>query len=189
MEQKKVAIIGAGVSGLAACKFTLSKGLIPMVFEARGDIGGVWTETLETTALQTPKEMFQFSDFPWPKSVTEEFPRYDQVLDYLRSYAQHFGLLNHIRFNSRIVGIDYEGCSDEEMKGWTLWGGSGEAFDERRKWRLNVVDARTNIPLQVSLSSPFLSKFPTQHLHILFVPLFFLLKRNYLLISLIFRFF
>ncbi|KAL0537097.1 hypothetical protein IC582_026067 [Cucumis melo] len=147
MEQKKVAIIGAGVSGLAACKFTLSKGLIPMVLEARCDIGGVWTETLETTALQTPKEMFQFSDFPWPKSVTEEFPRYNQVLDYLRSYVQHFGLLNHIRFNSRVVSIDYEGCSDEEMKGWTQWGGSGEAFDERRKWRLNIVDARTSIPL------------------------------------------
>ncbi|XP_038900443.1 probable flavin-containing monooxygenase 1 isoform X1 [Benincasa hispida] len=147
MEPKKVGIIGAGISGLAACKFTLSKGLIPIVFEAKGDIGGVWTETLETTALQTPREMFQFSDFPWPKSVTEEFPRYNQVLDYLRSYAEHFGLLKHIRFNSRVLSIDYEGCSDEEMEGWTLWGGSGKAFAEGRKWRLNVVD-ETNGALQ-----------------------------------------
>ncbi|KGN46711.1 probable flavin-containing monooxygenase 1 [Cucumis sativus] len=148
MEPKKVGIIGAGISGLAACKFVLSKGFIPIVLEARGDIGGVWTETLQTTALQTPKEMFQFSDFPWPKSVTEELPRYDQVLDYINSYAQHFGLLKHIRFNTRVVSIQYEGCSDEEIGGWNLWGGSGDAFAEGRKWRLNVVDARTDVPVE-----------------------------------------
>ncbi|CAK9315404.1 unnamed protein product [Citrullus colocynthis] len=148
MESKKVGIIGAGISGLAACKFILSKGLIPIVLEARDDIGGVWTETLQTTTLQTTREMFQFSDFPWPKSVTEDFPRYNQVLDYLRSYADHFELLKHIRFNSKVFSIDYEGCSDEEIEGCNLWGGSGHAFAERRKWRLNVVDAQTNIPVE-----------------------------------------
>ncbi|XP_038901456.1 probable flavin-containing monooxygenase 1 [Benincasa hispida] len=148
MESKKVAIIGAGISGLAACKFTLSKGFTPIVFEARGDIGGVWTETLQTTALQTRKDMFQFSDYPWPKSVTEAFPRYNQVLDYLRSYAEHFGLLKHIRLNSRVLSIDCEGCSDEEIEGWSFWGGSGDAFAEGRKWRLNIVDARTNVPVE-----------------------------------------
>ena len=152
MEPKKVAIIGAGVSGLVACKFTLSKGFIPIVFEARGDIGGVWTETLQTTALQTPKKLYEFSDFPWPKSVTEDFPKYDKVLDYIKSYADHFGLLKHIRFNTKVLSIDCEGCSNEELEGWTLWGGTGEAFSERRKWRINVVDARTNVPLEVSLS-------------------------------------
>ena len=47
--------------------------------------------------------------------------------------------------------MDYKGCSDEEIEGWTLWGGAGDAFAERRKWRLNVVDARTNVPLEVRL--------------------------------------
>lgn len=49
MEPKKVVIIGGGISGLAACKFILSKGLIPIVVEARGAIGGVWSETLKST--------------------------------------------------------------------------------------------------------------------------------------------
>ncbi|XP_038900871.1 probable flavin-containing monooxygenase 1 [Benincasa hispida] len=148
MEPKKVAIIGAGISGLAACKFILSKGLIPIVLDARGTIGGVWNETLKSTVTQTPKHMFQFSDFPWPKSVTEDFPRCNQVLDYLKSYAEHFGLFEYIRLNTKVLSIDYEGFSDEEIEAWTHWGGSGNAFSERSKWKLNVVDARTNVPLQ-----------------------------------------
>ncbi|KAL0536976.1 hypothetical protein IC582_025939 [Cucumis melo] len=148
MEQKKVAIIGAGISGLAACKFILSKGMIPIVLDARGAIGGVWNETLKSTLLQTPKNMFRFSDFPWPKSVTTEFPTYSQVLDYIKSYAEHFGLLKYIRLNSKVVNIEYEGFSDEEIDGWTHWGHSGNSFAKGSKWKLNVVDARTNTPLQ-----------------------------------------
>ena len=151
MEQKKVAIIGAGISGLAACKFIISKGMVPIVLDARGVIGGVWNETLKSTVLQTPTHMFRFSDFPWSKSVTAEFPMHNQVLDYIKSYAEHFGLLKYIRLNSKVVSIEYEGFSDEEIEGWTHWGHSGNAFAKGSKWRLNVVDAQTNAPLQVSL--------------------------------------
>lgn len=45
----------------------------------------------------TSKEMSCFSDFPYP----EDFPSYlphSLVLEYFRMYAQHFDLLQHIRF-------------------------------------------------------------------------------------------
>ncbi|GMP39627.1 hypothetical protein CsSME_00010385 [Camellia sinensis var. sinensis] len=151
--EKRVGIIGAGISGLVACKFTLSKGYHPVVFEAKTTIGGVWTKTVETTKLQTPKHFYQFSDFPWPNSVTEVFPTQPQVFDYLQSYAGHFGLLEHIRFGCKVIGIDYEAMAAEaEMEGWGVWGGTGEAFGSG-KWSVTVQDTHSSSTEVYLLSS------------------------------------
>ncbi|KAH7852645.1 hypothetical protein Vadar_027365 [Vaccinium darrowii] len=142
--ERKMAIIGAGISGLLACKYALSKGYRPIVFEAQSGIGGVWTKTIEITKLQTPKPAFQFSDFPWPDSVTELFPDQNQVLEYLESYARHFDLLHHIRFNTKAVSIDYEGATSEVQQAWALWGGTGEPFDFKGgKWNITIQDTKS----------------------------------------------
>ena len=137
---RKIAIIGAGISGLLACKYTLSKGFHPIVFEAKSNIGGVWTKTIETTRLQTPKVLYQFSDFPWPTSVTEDVPNQHQVFDYIQSYAHHFDLLRHIKFNTKVVSVEYEGLSEEEMQSWTMWSGTDAFLSSKGKWKLMVED-------------------------------------------------
>ncbi|XP_047954123.1 probable flavin-containing monooxygenase 1 [Salvia hispanica] len=140
MAAKKVAIIGAGISGILACKHALEKGFDPVVFEARSCVGGVWCSTIDSTRLQTPKEYFKFSDFAWPDSVAEAFPDHSQVLDYVRSYAVRFEVVPRIRFGSKVTALDYCLSSDGDDGGgdWRLWGGSGEAFSCKGKWKVVV---------------------------------------------------
>nr|BCL56286.2 flavin-containing monooxygenase [Persicaria tinctoria] len=141
--ERKVGIIGAGISGLLACKHALSKGFHPVVLEAQPDIGGVWANALETTRLQTPKDFYQFSDFPWPSSVQDMHPTGEQVMEYIRSYADHFGLLKHVRFNTKVLSISFEGTSDQEMEAWSHWNGTGEGFANKGKWTLLLQDVPT----------------------------------------------
>nr|KYP43704.1 putative flavin-containing monooxygenase 1 [Cajanus cajan] len=104
----KIAIIGAGVSGIAATKQLSHHN--PIVFEATNSIGGVWRHcSYNSTKLQSHRRDYEFSDFPWPERDNPEFPTHMEILDYLYSYAEHFDVLKHIRFNSKVVEIRYVG--------------------------------------------------------------------------------
>ncbi|NXG46271.1 FMO4 monooxygenase, partial [Psilopogon haemacephalus] len=111
---RRVAVIGAGVGGLASIKCCLDEGLEPICFERSEDIGGVWHYTdsmvsrrvsvYQSVITNTSKEMSCFSDFPYP----EDFPNYlhhSLVLEYLRMYAQHFDLLRHIHFKTTVLSV------------------------------------------------------------------------------------
>ncbi|XP_040466291.1 dimethylaniline monooxygenase [N-oxide-forming] 1-like isoform X1 [Falco naumanni] len=110
----RVAVVGAGVSGLTATKCCLDEGLEPTCFEQSQDIGGVWryTEYIEagrpslypSVISNTSKEMSAFSDFPYPEDFSVFLPN-AQLLDYLRRYAEHFSLRGHIKFGTTVVSI------------------------------------------------------------------------------------
>ncbi|XP_005398381.1 PREDICTED: dimethylaniline monooxygenase [N-oxide-forming] 5-like [Chinchilla lanigera] len=114
MKAKKIAVIGAGVSGLGAIKCCLEEGLEPVCFEQRNDIGGLWRyeETPESGCASiykslfcnTSKEMTAFSDYPFP----DHYPNYlhnSKIMEYLRMYARHFGLMKHIQFLSKVCTV------------------------------------------------------------------------------------
>ncbi|CAK9329684.1 unnamed protein product [Citrullus colocynthis] len=149
MAEKKqaVAIIGAGISGLIACKFVAQKGFHPVVYEAEDGIGGVWARTINSTKLQNHKSTYEFCDFPWPSSVETDYPSHKQVLDYLHSYALHFDLLRFINFNSRVLGIDYDvDAIGEDTASYSshLWGGTGLPFAKEPRWILEVQNTKNN---------------------------------------------
>ncbi|NXE37520.1 FMO1 monooxygenase, partial [Ptilorrhoa leucosticta] len=110
----RVAVVGAGVSGLTATKCCLDEGLEPTCFEQSQDIGGVWryTEHIEagrpslypSVISNTSKEMSAFSDFPFPEDFPVFLPN-AQLLDYLRRYAEHFSLREHIKLGTTVVSI------------------------------------------------------------------------------------
>ncbi|XP_047322442.1 probable flavin-containing monooxygenase 1 [Impatiens glandulifera] len=138
-EGREVGIIGAGISGLLACKYVLSKGYHPVVFEAESSIGGVWLKTFETTKIQTAKSLYQFSDFPWPPPdlPTEQYPTQDQVLHYIQSYAHHFDLESHIRFNTKVVTLTYNQQQQEEQT--PSWSHPSSSSKGKGKWNLTLL--------------------------------------------------
>ena len=110
---------------------------------------------MESTKLQNTKPTYQFIDFPWPSSVKEHNPSHNQVLDYLNSYAEHFSLIPYIRFNSKVIDIDYVGGeSSEEMKSWELWGGNGRPFCSKGTWHIAVQHTK-NLSIEVCIYSLF----------------------------------
>ncbi|XP_077441050.1 flavin-containing monooxygenase 5-like isoform X2 [Vanacampus margaritifer] len=109
-----VAVIGAGPSGLASIKSCLDEGLEPTCFESGPDIGGLWrfkeepepgrANIYQSVIINTSKEMMAFSDFPPPAHFPNNM-HHSEVLLYLRLYARSFGLLQHIRFQTTVVGV------------------------------------------------------------------------------------
>lgn len=80
---KRIAIIGAGASGMTSVKACLEQGLDPVVFEKTNYTGGLWryqekqdengiASIMKSTIINSSKEMSAFSDFPPPA----EFPNF-----------------------------------------------------------------------------------------------------------------
>lgn len=104
----QVAILGAGASGLTAAKKLLDAGIGCEIFERNAEVGGTWlygtpgSPVYRSTHLISSKRRTEFRDFPMPA----EWPPYighEQALEYLRRYADHFGLRPRIRFATEVT--------------------------------------------------------------------------------------
>src|SRR5258708_32563282 len=93
-----VVIVGAGLSGLLACKYMKAAGLSCVVLEASDDIGGVWKyrESAKgkggvtfSTVSTSSKTGNQFADCTMPDDYAP-FHRHTQVFKYLNNFAVAF---------------------------------------------------------------------------------------------------
>ncbi|CAA0221344.1 putative flavin-containing monooxygenase 1 [Arabidopsis thaliana] len=136
LTSSRVAIIGAGVSGLAAAKNLVHHN--PTVFEASDSVGGVWRScTYETTKLQSARVDYEFSDFPWPNNRDDTtFPPYLEILDYLESYAKHFDLLKFMKFGSKVIEVRFIG--DGETPQMVDLGAYGNLLPGKPVWEVAV---------------------------------------------------
>jgi cation diffusion facilitator CzcD-associated flavoprotein CzcO len=118
----RIAVIGAGPSGIAAAKYALEAGFEPTVFEASDRLGGQWYTTAEHSGVwpgmhtNTSRELTAFSDFPPPQDLPLH-PAAEQIHDYLETYARAFGVIERVCFDTRVT---------EVLPGWSV---DGEPFD------------------------------------------------------------
>uniref|UniRef100_A0A7S4PXJ1 Flavin-containing monooxygenase n=1 Tax=Alexandrium monilatum TaxID=311494 RepID=A0A7S4PXJ1_9DINO len=133
MASARVAIIGGGPSGLAACKAALEEGLAPTLFEKAAGVGGLWRgdehgKVWKALRTNLSKYTCAFSDGPWPPSAPD-FPAGSEVQGYLEGYAARHGLLRCARFRSEVTALQRLPDGAGWHVTWSEQGGScSEAF-------------------------------------------------------------
>lgn len=112
----RVAIIGAGMSGLVMAH-RLARANIPfVVFEKNTEVGGTWWENrypgcrLDTSNFAYSYAFAQKNDWPY------QYSPQPAILQYLKDVCQLYDLRKHIRFETEVESMDY----DEKSKEWAL---------------------------------------------------------------------
>lgn len=109
----RVCVIGAGSSGITACQNLQEKGVEFVCFEKGSNIGGNWrynndngmSAAYKSLHINTSREMMSYSKFPMPDDYPD-YPDHFQIAEYFDRYADHFGLREHIRFNTEVQHVD-----------------------------------------------------------------------------------
>ena len=84
---KIIGIIGAGVWGLVAAILLQQAGFDCEIIERGEKVGGIWTDGYHSFGLQTPKSLYEISDYPIPES----YPRVPNGEELLPIGATHAG--------------------------------------------------------------------------------------------------
>ena len=99
----EMAVIGAGPVGLAVARALLQHSIPYQQLEADDDLGGNWYHGVyETAHIISSRKTTEYADFPMPAEFPD-FPSAQQMLEYLKSYAEAFKLRQHIQFRTKVV--------------------------------------------------------------------------------------
>lgn len=109
---KKVCVIGAGSSGIVACKTLHQKGIDFDCYEKGSRIGGNWlynndnemSSSYRSLHINTSRTMMAYADYPMPDHYPD-YPHHSQIMDYFESYVDHFGFREKIQFKTAVLSV------------------------------------------------------------------------------------
>lgn len=112
MSEDKIAVIGAGCSGIAACQALRERSISFDCFEKGSDIGGLWRYENDNALASAYASLFvntsganaRYASHPMPDDFPD-FPHHTQMLSYLESYVERFGLRDGIRFRTEVTDV------------------------------------------------------------------------------------
>lgn len=103
-----VLVIGAGPVGLAVAKALGEEGLAFEHVEATDQVGGNWAHGVyETAHIISSRRTTEYPDWPMP-STYPDFPSASQMASYYQRFAEAHGLLERLRFRTRVVSCEPE---------------------------------------------------------------------------------
>lgn len=121
-KSKKVGVIGTGPSGLIVIKEFLEQGHEVLAFEAQDTIGGVFANNYNGLKLTTSSLNTSFGAYSNGRERTPTMWSAQQYLEYLKEFAEHFGINQHIRFKTPVKSIKRDAASNT----WTIETNDGE---------------------------------------------------------------
>jgi len=97
----KIAVIGAGITGVTAAAHCVGHRFDVRIFEAGGveSLGGIWSRVNETSGLQIHSVMYRFH----PKvNWKEGYPNKKEILEQVNKIWMAYGLESRTIFNTRV---------------------------------------------------------------------------------------
>src|ERR1700751_318898 len=149
--QRRVAIIGGGPGGLVATRSLNPHGFEPVIFEQGDQIGGQWnvrsphSGVWPSMVTNTSRFLTCFSDLA-PEPGGPIFPSNQEILAYLKRYAQCFDIDSHIRYGTRVQLLE----RNPSGEGWEIRSNAAQARSELFQYVV-VASGRFNKPLIPSL--------------------------------------
>ncbi|ACU74020.1 FAD-dependent pyridine nucleotide-disulphide oxidoreductase [Catenulispora acidiphila DSM 44928] len=137
----QIAVIGAGIAGLAATKVLTAVGHEVTTFDTEPEFGGVWSPTRHYPGLttQNTRMTYEYSDHPAPASWPD-YPSAEQWHSYLRSYVDRFGIAANLRLGTGVT------LAEPTAAGWKVSLDSGESVEAAHLVIANGVFSRPAIP-------------------------------------------
>lgn len=122
----RVAVVGAGMSGILAGKRLRQAGLEDFViYEKAPTLGGTWWyNTYPGVCCDVASHLYRYADEPNP-DWTQRCASGAEIRAYLQAVADRRGVTPHIRFATEVTGLDWDGAR------WSarLADGACERFD------------------------------------------------------------
>lgn len=108
MQHVDVVIVGCGISGISAAYHlsTYCPKKSYAVLERRADLGGTW-DLFKYPGIRSDSDMFTFGFHfkPWGKA--KPIAPANEIKTYLHDIVQEFGIEQHIRYKTHVVGADW----------------------------------------------------------------------------------
>ncbi len=115
--KERIAVIGAGPSGITALKNLIDQGLNVIAFDRNTDVGGNWIYTedeshssvFETTHIISSKTLSQYADFTFDDfdQPVSDYPSHNELRQYFQAYARKFNLYQFIQFETLVTHCEW----------------------------------------------------------------------------------
>lgn len=109
----RVAVIGAGMSGLAAAHRLRQAGVDVVLLDKNDDVGGTWLEnTYPGCRVDVPTFFYSYS-FAQRTHWPETYSRQGVLLDYFRACADEFDLRPLVRFGTEVTRASWDDADQQ----------------------------------------------------------------------------